>query len=288
MGLQGSPAGATLSRPKASDRGGRRTAPDLAYSESVDEATYDRIGVGYGAVRRTDPRIAARIIEALGDARSVLNVGAGTGSYEPADRQVTAVEPSAEMIGQRPPGLASVVQASAEELPFEDGSFDAAMAIITDHHWRDRAAGLREMLRVARHRVLLLNADPALAQRFWLTRDYLPGFISLIPERYRRSGYWEQELQGLLGEVEVQPVPVPYDCQDAFYQAYWRRPRAYLDGRVREGISVFHRLPQVEVAAAMKRLSRDLDDGTWEERYGHLCEKPELDIGLRLVVAEAG
>ncbi len=252
----------------------------------MSEATYDRIGAGYDEVRRSDPRIAMGIVEALGEARSVLNVGAGTGSYEPADREVIAVEPSAEMIGQRPPGSAPVVQASAEKLPFDEDSFDAAMAIISDHHWSDRAAGLREMLRVARRRVLLLNVDPSLAQCFWLTRDYLPGFLSLIPEPYRRSGYWEQELQTLLGEVEVQPVAVPYDCQDGFYQSYWRRPRDYLDGRVRAGISVFHRLPEAEVAAAMERLSRDLDDGSWEARHGDLLELDELDVGLRLVVAE--
>jgi SAM-dependent methyltransferase len=252
---------------------------------SVDEARYERIGAGYGEVRRTDPRIAARINDALGNARTVLNVGAGTGSYEPGDRELTAVEPSAEMIAQRPVGSAPVVQASAEELPFEDDSFDAAMAIITDHHWSDRAAGLREMLRVTRRRVLILNADPALAESFWLTRDYLPGFLGLIPERYRRPGYWQQELRDLLGTVEVQPAPVPCDCHDGFYQSYWRRPHAYLDQQVREGISVFHRLPEAEVAASMGRLSSDLNDGVWEERYGHLRGMEELDVGLRLVVS---
>ena len=252
----------------------------------MSETTYDRIGRGYSGFRRPDPRIAQRIEEALGAARSIVNVGAGTGSHEPSDREVIAVEPSAAMIGQRPPESAPVVQASAEALPFEDDSFDAAMAIITDHHWSDRGAGLREMLRVARHRVLLLNVDPSRTESFWLTRVYLPGFLSLIPEPYRRSRFWEQELQTLLGEVEVQPVPVPHDCQDGFYQSYWRRPRDYLDGRVREGISVFHRLPQAEVAAAMQRLSRDLDDGSWEARYGDLLELGELDVGLRLVVSE--
>ncbi len=251
------------------------------------QAVYDELGRGYSEARRTDPRISAALNKALGDARSVLNVGAGTGSYEPVDRKVTAVEPSAEMIGQRPADAAPVVQASAEDLPFADGSFDAAMAIFTDHHWSDRAAGFREMLRVARHRVLVLNADPSLAQRFWLTRDYLPGFIGLIPERYRHPGYWSQELRQLLGEVEIQPVPVPSDCQDGFYQAYWRRPRAYLDQRVRDGISVFHRLPRAEVSAAMERLRRDLDNGGWEERNSHLCQASELDVGLRVVIAKA-
>jgi len=163
------------------------------------EAIYDRIGRGYG------------------------------------DRAVTAVEPSAEMIAQRPTDAAPAVQASAEELPFEDDSFDAAMAIVSDHHWSDRVAGMREMLRVARRRVLVLNADPG------------------------RS----------------------------FFQAYWRRPRAYLERSVREGISVFHRLPAVEVSAAMESLRRDLDEGRWAERVGRLRELTELDVGLRLVVAPA-
>jgi hypothetical protein len=161
------------------------------------------------------------------------------------------------------------------------------MAIISDHHWSDRGAGLREMLRVARHRVLILNADPGLAERFWLTRDYLPGFIGLIPERYRRRGFWEQELRSLLGTAEVQPVPVPHDCQDGFYQAYWRHPRAYLDPQVRAGISVFHLLPEAELAHAMERLRHDLDEGQWEKRHGQLCEESELDVGLRLVIAKA-
>lgn len=248
---------------------------------------YDRIGRGYASSRRTDPRIAARIEQALGDARTVLNVGAGAGSYEPKDRKVTAVEPSAEMIAQRPAGPAVVVQASAEELPFEDGSFDAAMAIVTDHHWSDRAAGLREMTRVARRRVLLLNTDPSLAELFWLTRDYLPSFLDLIPERYRQRGYWEQELRELLGEVEVLPVPVPHDCRDGFYQAYWRWPDAYLDPRLRDAISVFHALPAQDVAAAMERLEDDLESGAWERRHGSLRELRELDLGLRLVVSPA-
>jgi SAM-dependent methyltransferase len=253
----------------------------------VTKVAYDRIGRGYSEHRRADPSIAAQIEAALGDARSVLNVGAGTGSYEPADREVIAVEPSAEMIAQRPAGAAPVVRASAEELPFADDSFDAAMAILSDHHWNDRAGGLAEMLRIARHRVLVLNADPGLAECFWLTRDYLPGFIGLIPERYRHPGYWERELRRLLGAVEVRPVPVPHDCRDGFYQAYWRHPRAYLDQGVRAGTSVFHRLPPAEVSDAMERLRSDLDDDTWQRRHGYLCEMPELDVGLRLAIAGA-
>lgn len=214
----------------------------------------------------------------------MLNVGAGAGSYEPSGRDVLAVEPSAEMIGQRPPGSAPAVQASAEALPFDDRSFDAAMAILSDHHWGDRSAGLREMRRVARH-VVILNADPALAGAFWLTRDYLPGFGELVPMPYRRAGYWLQELHNHLGAIEERPVPVPHDCQDGFYQAYWRRPHAYLERQVRDGISVFHRLAKDEVAAAVDRLQRDLEQGHWGERNAALLDKPDLDLGLRLVVA---
>ncbi len=251
----------------------------------MTKAIYDRIGRRYGEHRRADPSIARQIDEALGDARSVLNVGAGTGSYEPDDREVTAVEPSTAMIAQRPGGAAPVVRAGAEALPFEDRSFDVAMAINSDHHWADRAAGLREMARVARHRVLLLNADPSLAERFWLTREYLPGFLSLIPGPYRSPGHWERELRESLGALEIQPVPIPHDCRDGFYQAYWRRPEAYLERGVRESISVFHRLSPPEVSIAVERLARDLGDGTWERANADLLDRAELDIDLRLVVA---
>lgn len=247
---------------------------------------YEEIGRGYGERRHTDPQIAAQLEAALGDARTVLNVGAGAGSYEPAGRELTAVEPSAEMIAQRPPGAAPAIQAGAEQLPFEDDSFDAAMAVFSDHHWRDRERGLRELRRVARDRVLVLNADPGEAESFWLTREYLPSFLDLIPAPYRVAGHWAGELRELLGEIEVLPVPVPHDCRDGFYQAYWRRPHAYLDPATRDGISVFHRLPADEVSAAVERLGRDLENGAWAESHGELLDCAELDVGLRLVVAE--
>ncbi|HEY7457010.1 MAG TPA: methyltransferase domain-containing protein [Solirubrobacterales bacterium] len=252
---------------------------------TADAAAYDELGRGYSVARRTDPRIAAHIEAALGEARTVLNVGAGTGSYESGRRELTAVEPSGVMIAQRPEGAAPVIQAGAEALPFEDDSFDAAMAIISDHHWRDREAGLAEMRRVARGRVLLLNADPAAAGRFWLTRDYLDNLDGLITSRYREEGFWRDELQSSLGEVELRPVPIPHDCIDGFYQAFWRRPGAYLDPRVRDGTSVFRMLSEARVDSAIRQLSRDLSDGTWKARYGDLLRQPELDVGLRLVVA---
>ena len=222
---------------------------------------YDNIGRGYTATRREDPRIAEALWRALGDAQSVLNVGAGAGAYEPAGRRVLAVEPSDTMIAQRPPHAAPAVKASAEELPLPDDSFDAVMTVLSDHHWTDRLRALRELRRVARRRVVLFNADPAQAKRFWLTREYLPAFLDLIPERYREPGVWEEELGRELDSVRVQPVLVPHDCRDGFYSAYWRRPEAYLDPGVRAGISVFARLPQANVRHGVTRLRDDLAVG---------------------------
>jgi SAM-dependent methyltransferase len=165
----------------------------------MERALYDRIGQGYSATRQTDLRLAAVIWDAVGDARTVLNVGAGTGACEPRDRSVVAVEPSAVMIGQRPAGVARAVQASAEALPFADRSCDVGMAVLSDHHWRDRRQGLRELRRVARRRAVLFNADPAEAERFWLTVEYLPGFLDLIPARCRAAGAWQSELEQSLG-----------------------------------------------------------------------------------------
>jgi SAM-dependent methyltransferase len=199
---------------------------------------------------------------------------------------VVAVEPSAAMIAQRPVGAPPAVPASAEELPFPDRSFDAALAVLSDHHWRDRRRGLRELRRVARRRVVLFNADPAESGRFWLTTEYLAGFLRLIPERYREPGVWAKELARELGEMRVEPVPIPHDCQDGFYGAFWRRPRAYLDPAVREGISVFARLSKPEIDQALIRLRHDLDSGAWRVRHAHLIALDELDLGYCIVIAE--
>jgi SAM-dependent methyltransferase len=250
------------------------------------DALYDRIGREYATRRRTDPRLAARFWDALGDASSVANVGAGTGSYEPRDRKVIAVEPSAVMIEQRPPDAAPVVRGSAEELPLEDDSVDAAMAILSDHHWRDRQAGLRELARVARNRVIVFAADPAEFERFWLTRDYARGLLDFAQQHYRTSGVWEDELRSLLGgEVTITPVPIPWDCVDAFYGAFWRRPEAYLDPAVRAATSVFGRLPDGGGEAAAERLRADLESGEWRRRNAALVDLEELDVGHRLIVA---
>jgi SAM-dependent methyltransferase len=238
---------------------------------------YDRIGVGYGAHRCPDPRIAAAIVSALGPARSVVNVGAGAGSYEPADRAVVAVEPSAAMIRQRPRGSAPVVQASATGLPFRDGAFDAALAVLTVHHWPDRAQGLAELRRVARHRVVILTWDPE-STGFWLVEDYFPA-LAMDREIFPSL----EELRRLLGAIDAHPLPIPHDCVDGFLGAYWRRPHAYLDPAVRGAISTFSKIGDVE--AGLARLRHDLEDGAWARRHGHLSTRSHLDLGYRLVVS---
>lgn len=241
---------------------------------------YDRIGRGYAAYRRPEPRIAARIAGALGDARSVVNVGAGAGSYEPEDRAVVAVEPSGEMVRQRSADAAPAIRGRAEMLPFRDRAFDAAMAILTIHHWADVTRGLAEMRRVARSRVVILTWDPG-HPSFWLVRDY----FSEIHEFDRQTFPSLETLRAALGPIEVHPVPVPADCVDGFLGAYWRRPEAYLDEGARGAISSFPRLGDVD--ARIARLRADLADGTWHERNGDLLALDELDIGYRLVVARS-
>jgi SAM-dependent methyltransferase len=242
---------------------------------------YDTIGATYTVTRRTEPRIAARTWAALGDARTVLNVGAGTGSYEPPDRDVTAVEPSALMRAQRPAGAAPCVAATAESLPFEDQSFDAAMAFSTVHHWRDPIAGLREMRRVARRVVVFTHdsSDTGWRRRFWLTRDYLPEVADLLAGRPTLS-----EMARAIG-ARTQPVPIPWDCVDGFFEAYWRRPEAYLDENVRRGVSVWARVGQEAEQRAVHSLRSDLASGRWAERNRDLGDLDVAELGLRLLVA---
>jgi SAM-dependent methyltransferase len=239
---------------------------------------YDHIGINYATHRRPDSRIAAAIVDALGAARTVLNVGAGAGSYEPTDRRVLAVEPSPEMIRQRQPGAAPVVQASATALPFADGAFDATLAVLTLHHWPDRARGLAELRRVARERAVILTwaADAA---PFWLTDDYFPELVAVDRAIFDSI----ETLRRALGPIEVRPVPIPHDCVDGFLGCYWRRPEAYLDPAVRGAMSTFTKIGDVEAGVA--RLRRDLDDGTWRRRHGALLDRDSLDLGYRLIVA---
>jgi SAM-dependent methyltransferase len=237
---------------------------------------YDTIGVGYRRFRTPDPRIAARIVAALGDARSVLNVGAGTGSYEPTDREVMAVEPSAVMIAQRPAGSARVVQASAESLPFADGSFDACMGVLTIHHWKDIDRGVAELRRVARKRVVLLTWTIE-HEPFWLRRDYFPEFDDLD----RASFPTLERLESVLGPAIVEIVPVPHDCSDGFLGAYWRRPEAYLDPDVRAAISSFAMVGNVQ--DRIERLRAECASGAWAARNAALLGRESMDLGYRLL-----
>jgi SAM-dependent methyltransferase len=244
------------------------------------EQLYDTIGSAYTATRRTEPRIASQLWAALGDARTVLNVGAGTGSYEPADRDVTAVEPSAVMRAQRPVGAAPCVAAWAERLPFADRSFDAAMAFATIHHWKDPVAGLREMRRVAR-RVVVFTHDSTEAgwlRRFWLTRDYLPEAAVFIKGRPSIT-----ELARVIG-ARREPVPIPWDCADGFFEAYWRRPEAYLDEKARRAVSVWTKVGPEAERRAVDSLRGDLASGRWAERNHELAGLEAAELGLRLLI----
>jgi SAM-dependent methyltransferase len=248
----------------------------------MSEPAYDRIGAGYRQVRRPDPRIAARIEAALGDARSVVNVGAGTGSYEPADREVTAVEPSRVMIEQRPAGAAPAVRARAEDLPFDDGSFDAALAIITVHHWPDPVAGLAEMRRVARRRLVVLAFDPTYADGHWLG-EYFPRAIAI----HREAMPPLTRLTGAMGaSATVAAIPIPRECEDGFFLALWDRPELHLDPEVRRASSVWHAMVPAEIEPGLAALRADLASGAWDERHRGLLTAPELDVGLRLLAAD--
>ncbi len=243
-------------------------------------ARYDEIGRTYARTRRTDPRIAAQIWAALGDAATVVNVGAGTGNYEPTACRVVAVEPSRTMIDQRPGGSGPVVRASAARLPFADGSFDAAMATLTLHHWDDQAAGLQEMRRVARRQVILAF-DPSTAGTYWLVDDYFPEHRELESE-------WRAPTPADVGRHldvrRVEVVPVPGDCLDGFGGAYWRRPEAHLDPVVLAGMSFIAQLDPAVVARNVARLRDELADGRWDGKYGHLRGEAALDLGYRLIV----
>jgi SAM-dependent methyltransferase len=246
-------------------------------------ARYDDIGHGYAATRREDPRLRARIEAALGDARTVVNVGAGTGSYEPEDRHVVAIEPSDVMAAQRPPHLAPAIRASAGALPLRDDSADAAMAIVTVHHWDEELErGVRELRRVARGPVLILTYDAEVAAGMWLQRDYLPEVAELdlriFPPPARLAGW-------LGGRVEIEPVPIPRDTPDWMLGSFWAHPERVLDPDARAATSGFARMPPGVVDRVVAAVESDLRDGTWDRRHGSLRALDEYDAGLRLVVA---
>jgi SAM-dependent methyltransferase len=248
------------------------------------EPAYDRIGVTYTDHRRPDPRIADALGRALGPSADLLNVGAGTGSYEPVDRPVVAVEPSAVMIAQRQAGAAPCVQATAERLPFADGAFDAATALLTVHHWSDWRAGLAELRRVAPRRQVVFTWAADAQASYWFIDEYLP-FVTALDEGYPTA----PDIAAALPGSRIVTLPIPADCTDGFFAAYWRRPEAYLDPGVRATISTFALgiLDPALVDAGLARLAADLDSGAWLERHRDLLERDVLDVGYRLVVAGA-
>lgn len=255
-------------------------------------ALYDSIGGGYAAFRRPDRRIAAAIEAALGDAASVANIGAGAGSYEPVGRSVIAVEPSEVMIRQRPAGAAPCVRGSAEALPLETWSVDAAMAILSAHHWADLERGLGEMARVARRRVVLLTwvPDAADAASFWLTEDYFPEILAhdrtIFPSGPALAAMVERATAPRGGgPVRMTPVPIPHDCTDGMLCAYWRRPELYLDAGRRSAISSFAR---IDAERGLVRLREDLSSGRWVERNRRLLGLEAMDLGYRMVCCEVG
>jgi SAM-dependent methyltransferase len=244
---------------------------------------YNQIGVSYSATRRPDPRVGALIRAALGDARSVINVGAGSGSgsYEPAET-VLAVEPSPVMIGQRQAGVAPVVQARAEALPVADKAADAAMALLTVHHWSDLEAGVAELRRVARRRIVVLTWDQEVTREFWLLREYLPEAAAFDDARAMPV----DRLARLLGGARIEPVLVPHDCVDGFGVAYWRRPEAYLDPVVRAGMSILAQPGDSMLRPGLDRLAADLASGRWQQRHADLLQLNEFDGGYRLLIAD--
>jgi ubiquinone/menaquinone biosynthesis C-methylase UbiE len=248
----------------------------------VSRPAYDEIGVNYSDFRRADPRIEARISAALGDARSVVNVGAGTGSYEPRDREVIAVEPSPLMIGKRPPDAAPALRGVAEALPLGDQSVDVAMAIFTIHHWRDLDAGLAEMRRVARKRIVLLTIDAAKNAEIWTLAEYFPEAMRAEEEKMPSIS----TLEAALPRAKVEAVPMPSRCRDEFTSALWDRPELFLEPDVLRASSLWHSLEPSAIERGQQRLRADLESGRWDEVHGHLRTLSELDIGTRLLSEE--
>ena len=243
---------------------------------------YDEIGQGYAQLRRPDPRIAAAIEAALGDATSVVNVGAGTGSYEPRARRVVAVEPSAVMIRQRPVDAVPAIQARAESLPLATDGFDAATALLSIHHWTDWRTGLSELCRVAPRRGVWTFDGPR-HNSFWMIRDYFPGAARVAAT----TGVPPiAEVARVIGATRVEPVPVPADCTDAFGWASWRRPERFLDDSVCAATSCLAQLPEAELRAGQRHLADDLRTGRWHDHYRHLLDLPEIDGGFRLVIRD--
>lgn len=255
-------------------RTGQRSVP-------AGDVDYEMHGQGYSVRRQPDPRIAEQIGTSLGDARTVLNVGAGSGSYEPDNRYVVAVEPSAAMRAQRPAGRVPAVDAVAEHLPFDDDSFDAAMATVTIHQWKDLDAGLRELRRVSRGTVAILTFDGSALEHFWL-QEYLPEIIAIEQRRFPSI---RRVVDTLGGHADVVPVPIPHDCADGFGEAYYARPEAFLDPAVRAAQSGWLLADPAVVQRGVDRLAADLSSGAWDIRHGHLRQQPARVGAVRLIVA---
>jgi uncharacterized protein (DUF1330 family) len=246
-------------------------------------ARYDRIGAGYARVRAEDPSLRAAVVSALGEARTVLNVGAGAGSYEPRDRAVLAVEPSDVMAAQRPADAAPALRAFAEELPLRDRSFDAAMAILSLHHWdAGQERGVREMRRVARGPVVIVTIDPRLSGTMWLLRDYLPEVAQLD---FRIFPPPETIAEWLGGDVHIESVPISRDTPDWMLLSYWAHPERVLDSEARAATSGFARMPPAVVDRVVEAVRRDLSDASWDRKYGALRGLNSYDAGLRLITA---
>ncbi len=239
---------------------------------------YDQLAKQYRTYRNPDPKLAKRIHLHIQDARRVLNVGAGMGSYEPEDCEVVAMEPSHKMIAGRKSSKATLIQGYAEDLPFGDNVFDASMGILTMHHWSDIASGLQEMIRVSKDKIVLLTWI-GYGEEFWLV-DYIPEIIGVDNKLFPTL----EELERILGSISVETVEIPYDCTDGFMCAYWRKPEAYLDPKIRKAISTFSRIPDIQ--EGLNRLRGEIESRTWHKKHSHLLEKESLDLGYRLVVCE--
>lgn len=243
---------------------------------------YDKHGQKYSGFRRTDRRIAKYIWEALGSAQTVLNVGAGTGSYEPEDRYVVAVEPSTAMRGQRQAnGRVPAVIGTADSLPFDDNSFDASMALITIHHWPDMVKGLKELRRVTKDQVIIMTFDPNSANEFWKA-EYFPELIEIEKQR---DPAIDSIVRALDGACEVVPIPIPLDCVDGFQEAFYGRPEAFLEKEVRQNQSTWGFLPEGMEEVMVKRLADELTSGEWDRKYGHLRTQESFTCAMRLVIA---
>lgn len=243
---------------------------------------YDKLGQKYSSYRQTDPRIAAYVFKAFADAKTILNVGAGAGSYEPSDRYVVAIEPSAVMRAQRiKNGKVPAINAKADNLPFDDNSFDASMAMITIHQWSDMNKGLRELRRVTKHQVVIMTFDPDELDNFW-NANYFPELIEIEGVRYPTIDFIKKSLGGT---SEVIPIPIPLDCLDGFQEAFYGRPEAFLEKEVRLSQSAWSFLPKGIEEKLVETLENDLKSGEWDKKYGHFRSEPTFICGLRLIIS---